>query len=939
MWNRIREFISAPIFRDDEDKTRRARVLNALHLNMGISLLILGTIGVFFLFEEKSITFMIFLTGIFSVGIGMALNRQGYVRESGLLMLAVLWSSTLLMMTVSGGMRSLDIIFFVSGTVAAGIVFGARGGILYAGLSLLTGLAVIAAENAGVKYLQLFGFPPIGAWIVLFINLAFTVIPLQVTFKNLAEAATHAQASEERYRLIASVISDYVFSIQYGPNREITNHWLSGAFESITGYEPGEYIAKGGWRSIVHPNDRDRDELDMTQLHSNKNVVSELRIVRKDGEVRWVRSYAHPKWDETENRLAGIYGAVQDITEHKLVDGELQQRAEEVSLLYRISLALAGGHNLYDTLRAFVQELKNVMVVDAFHIGLYDAETDNFSYPLFLNLGEDLQLPPRKLRENPGLTWEVISDRKTLYLTDITNPQTQRDHHIIIVVDAGMRSYIGIPLMLQNRVIGVMSVQSIMPNAYSQEQIRLLETLAAQVAGTIEKLRLFERVQQELAERKRTEAELQERETILEIAAEAANTFLKVSEWSADAWKTEVNKLLERLGGTIHASHAYVFENRVDKNGLIRMSMRYEWTAPGFSSDLEDPVYQDMPMDMNYLESWETCVLSGIPYIGDAEHLSQEDIANLQARNIQALLDVPIYIDGQWWGTIGFDDMARPRNWSPPEVDALVVAGNLLGAAIKRRQVDSILQDELRQRKTLIGELEAKNAELERFTYTVSHDLRSPLVTIQGFLGFLEKSAREGNMSAFHKDMQRISKATLRMDNLLKDVLELSRIGRVLNKPQDTPFALLVKEALEIVHGQLDKKGITLQLQPGLPIVHGDRPRLVEVLQNLIDNAAKYMGNQVSPAIWIGKQEQQDENGMPIFYVKDNGMGIAPEYYERVFDLFEKLNPESAGTGIGLALVKRIIEFHGGRIWVESGGGEGTTFLFTLPITKSKFLA
>jgi signal transduction histidine kinase len=111
-----------------------------------------------------------------------------------------------------------------------------------------------------------------------------------------------------------------------------------------------------------------------------------------------------------------------------------------------------------------------------------------------------------------------------------------------------------------------------------------------------------------------------------------------------------------------------------------------------------------------------------------------------------------------------------------------------------------------------------------------------------------------------------------------------------------------------------------------------DRPRIGEVLQNLLDNAAKYMGNQSQPQIEIGHSGEQD--GQPVFYIRDNGMGIASEFHERVFGLFNKLDPKSDGTGVGLALVKRIIEIHGGKVWVESELGRGSTFFFTLPAAE-----
>ena len=184
-------------------------------------------------------------------------------------------------------------------------------------------------------------------------------------------------------------------------------------------------------------------------------------------------------------------------------------------------------------------------------------------------------------------------------------------------------------------------------------------------------------------------------------------------------------------------------------------------------------------------------------------------------------------------------------------------------------------------------------------------------------------------MERLKKDTQRIKEAVNKMHALLTELLELSRIGRMMNPPVDVPLDDLIKDAMEILHGQLEKHNVTVHTQTDLPIVHGDRQRLTEVLQNLLDNAAKYMGDQPKPTIEIG--QNGEENGNAIFFVKDNGMGIAPEYHERIFGLFNKLDSKSEGTGIGLALVKRILEVHGGKIWVQSEVEKGSTFYFTLP--------
>jgi len=235
----------------------------------------------------------------------------------------------------------------------------------------------------------------------------------------------------------------------------------------------------------------------------------------------------------------------------------------------------------------------------------------------------------------------------------------------------------------------------------------------------------------------------------------------------------------------------------------------------------------------------------------------------------------------------------------------------------------------LLQRQAFISELESKNAELERFTYTVSHDLKSPLVTITGFLGYLEKDALSGDRQKIKGTIERITLAARKMQSLLNDLLELSRIGRMMNLPENVPFDEVIKEALERVRGHLEARQAQINVQSDLPVVYGDRARLVEVMQNLIDNSTKYSEPGSIPCIEIGTEK--GTQGQSIFFIRDNGIGIEAQFHERIFGLFNKLDPQTDGTGIGLTLVKRIIEVHGGKIWVESEPGKGATFYFTLP--------
>jgi PAS domain S-box-containing protein len=233
------------------------------------------------------------------------------------------------------------------------------------------------------------------------------------------------------------------------------------------------------------------------------------------------------------------------------------------------------------------------------------------------------------------------------------------------------------------------------------------------------------------------------------------------------------------------------------------------------------------------------------------------------------------------------------------------------------------------ERARMIEELEVKNAELERFVYTVSHDLRAPLVTIRGFLGLAEQDIARGDLEQTLEDLGRIRTASETMSQLLDELLELSRIGRVVHPAQEVDFGELARQAAAMVAAQIAERGAAVEIAPGLPVVMGDRQRLLEVLQNLVENAVKFMGDQPAPRVDVGVR---DGDGGAVFFVRDNGAGIPPRYHEKVFELFDRLDPSIPGTGIGLALVKRIVEVHGGRVWVESAGaaGKGSTFCFTL---------
>lgn len=406
-------------------------------------------------------------------------------------------------------------------------------------------------------------------------------------------------------------------------------------------------------------------------------------------------------------------------------------RADEMSLLYKLSNSLAAGQDLYNTLLALQTEIIALFPVDAFYVAIYNPDTGIVSYPIFFYKGAPTATVSRRLMDTPGLTGAVYYRAQTLYLPDLADKAVQEKYTPVNDQNLDLHTFLGVPLISKGRAIGILSVQSTQIDAYSPEQIRLVEAITVQAALAIDKATLLDQLQYELTERKK-----------------------------------------------------------------------------------------------------------------------------------------------------------------------------------------------------LIGELEDKNAELERFTYTVSHDLRSPLVTIRGFLGMLQKDLRENKADKAQNDIQRISSAADKMDTLLSELLELSRVGRIVNPPEVIDLTELIHDALDTVKVRLTSKDVEVSVQPCLPQVRGDRTRLRELFENLLDNAVKYMGNQSVPTIEIGVRDDEQQ----VIFVRDNGIGIEPKHHESIFGLFNKLDIDSEGSGAGLAICKRIVETHGGRIWVESEGlGMGSAFCFTIP--------
>lgn len=235
-----------------------------------------------------------------------------------------------------------------------------------------------------------------------------------------------------------------------------------------------------------------------------------------------------------------------------------------------------------------------------------------------------------------------------------------------------------------------------------------------------------------------------------------------------------------------------------------------------------------------------------------------------------------------------------------------------------------------REIRRINAELMNKNEEIQQFVYTVSHDLKSPLVTCKGFVGVAREDLKEGLLEDVESSLARIEHATDRMSQLIQDLLQLSRIGTIRNEPEEIDVVELVQSAISDLSSRLEGVRAVVSVQRDLPRVVADRVRLAQVFENLLTNAVKYGCGHDQPAVVI---EGCIDAGEVRYCVRDNGSGIAPQFHERIFGLFERLESNTDGTGVGLAAVSRIMEAHGGRAWVESEVGQGAAFWLAFPAT------
>ena len=240
-------------------------------------------------------------------------------------------------------------------------------------------------------------------------------------------------------------------------------------------------------------------------------------------------------------------------------------------------------------------------------------------------------------------------------------------------------------------------------------------------------------------------------------------------------------------------------------------------------------------------------------------------------------------------------------------------------------EVKGALEQSMNVLEKTFEEVEARSVELEEFVFSISHELASPFSIIKGFLALMQQDISSGNIESLNHYISRIHDTTTGIEKRIEALFKLVQLKQEQNLPEWVSINDLVEKTIEKKIG-LNNDELILKIDPHLPKVYGDRIQLQLLIENLLTNALKFNQKLQKPLIEIGCNI--DQKGQ-IFYIRDNGIGIDPSNLDSIFKLFERLNPETTGTGIGLSITKHIVEAHGGKIWAESPGlGHGSTFLF-----------
>jgi PAS domain S-box-containing protein len=595
---------------------------------------------------------------------------------------------------------------------------------------------------------------------------------------------------------------------------------------------------------------------------------------------------AHAYSDERQELFEALADQIAFAIRNTELFRSTQEAADRLGIVNRIGRLVGREYDLQKLGEIVYREIAPVFEADTFFIALINEEEETIEFPFMID--EGVRMPSPAIAIGEGLTTTVFRTKKTLHVHNSNEYGAITGTPALFGSMRAPETWLGIPLIVEGRVIGVINVQSYKPHAYSDEQTLLLATIADQIAMSFEKAKLFRAAQREIEERTLAEARLASERTLL-------------------------RTIIDNIPDFIYAKDS---ETRfVVASTAIARFFGYENPQDVLGKTLEDLLPRQEAVA--YLAEEEQILETGEPLLN-----KEENVIDHSTDTSRWLLVTKLPLtdaEGKVIGLVGIDRDITARKRAEQEV------------------------------QRYLAEVEVANEEVKQFAYIVSHDLRAPLVNLKGFSAELQDAMQTlaphlQRMIESADDAERAELAMLleedipealgfietsvtRMDGFINAVLKLSRLGRreLSLRPVD-PSAFVETCRQSLAH-QMEERSVELTVGD-LPEVVADPTALEQIIGNLLTNAVNYLDPERPGRIEIGGERT---NLCTRFWIKDNGRGIAKEDEEKVFAPFRRAGKQNVvGEGMGLSYVRTMVRQHGGQIWFESEPNVGTTFFFTI---------
>ena len=612
----------------------------------------------------------------------------------------------------------------------------------------------------------------------------------------------------------------------------------------------------------------------------------------------------------------GISVFFKDITEKKETEKKIIEKSRQLDVIARFNGMLISEEN-------WIQALDNCFemfceIVGADRVYYFENNFDKDGKPVTTSMkmewtregfeaqidNPDHQNLPLNV-DHPSI--DVMKKNKP-YITVVD--EIENENFRDLLKEQNIKSVLSLPVFVGDTFHGFIGFDDCSSERiWNEEEIGFLKTISLNLASAIDN--------------EKAKTLILHKTTLIEAIAEVNSTLL-----AFDDWFKALNETLNIIGKAVEADRVYYFEKYTDPDtGNLFTNQRLEWTRKGIEPQIDNSDMQNVPYDL--FGEFMDVILENQAYTMRAEDVKDKGFkAILDSQNILSILIIPVFAHEEFLGFIGFDDCTYGRKWADEEISFLRTVTINLSNAIEVHKSDVELRELYRKLEVKVKELASSNAELEQFAFVASHDLQEPLRMITGFLSQLEKRYDHLLDERGKKYIYFATDGAKRMRQIIMDLLEYSRVGRIDSEREEVDLNELVQEALTLNKKLIAEQKAEINVET-LPVIHAARGQMLQLFQNLVNNAVKYQKKENKPTVNINTAE--DDN---FWYIKieDNGIGIDKKYSDKIFNIFQRLhgNEEYSGSGIGLAISKKIVEGHGGKISVESEPGKGSTFSFTI---------